>query len=194
MIPRRIPTGVDQYTSVSASRDRGPLVATRANPTATLWSVPILADRQADESDVVPLRVQTERALSPRYARRAESPFLFFLSARGTGDRVWSFKSDAFEITKGAEGHLAETPAPAPDGSRVAVVVKEAGRRHLAVMNQDGQGSQTLAAAIDIQGAPDWSPDGRWIAAAGRDAGGDGLVRHPRGWRRASSPCLRTFD
>ena len=194
MIPRRIPTGVDQYTTISASRDRGPLVATRANPTATLWQVPILADRQADENDVVPLRVQTERALSPRYARRAESPILFFLSARGTGDRVWSFKTDAFEITKGAEGHLAETPAPAPDGSRVAVVVKEAGRRHLAVMNQDGQGSQTLAAAIDIQGAPDWSPDGRSIAAAGRDAGGDGLVRHPRGWRRASSPCLRTFD
>ena len=123
--------------------------------------------------------VQTERALSPRYARRAESPLLFFLSARGTGDRLWSFKADAFEITKGAEGHLAETPAPAPDGSRVAVVVKEAGRRHLAVMNQDGQGSQTLAAAIDIQGAPDWSPDGRLIAAAGRDAGGTGLFAIP---------------
>jgi Tol biopolymer transport system component len=179
VIPRRIPTGVDQYTSVSASRDRGPLVATRAKPTATLWSVPILANRQADENDVLPHRVQTERALSPRYARRAESPFLFFLSARGTGDRVWSFKADAFEITKGAEGHLAETPAPAPDGSRVAVVVKEAGRRHLAVMNQDGQGSQTLAAAIDIQGAPDWSPDGRLIAAAGRDAGGTGLFAIP---------------
>ena len=67
---------------------------------------------------------------------------------------MWSFKTEAFEITKGAEGHLAKTPAPAPDGSRVAVVVKEAGRRHLAVMNQDGQGSQTLAASLDIQGRP----------------------------------------
>jgi Tol biopolymer transport system component len=128
---------------------------------------------------VVPHRVQTERALSPRYARRAESPFLFFLSARGTGDRLWSFKAEAFEITKGAEGHLAEAPAPAPDGSRVAVVVKEAGRRRLAVMNQDGQGSQTLAASLDIQGAPDWSPDGRLIAVAGRDAGGTGLFAIP---------------
>ena len=179
VIPRRIPTGVDQYTSVSASLDRGPLVATRATPTATLWRVPILANRPADESDVVPHRVQTERALSPRYARRAESPFLFFLTARGTGDRLWSFKADAFEITKGAEGHLAETPAPAPDGSRVAVVVKAAGRRHLAVMNQDGQGSQTLAASLDIQGAPDWSPDGRFIAVAGRDAVGTGLFAIP---------------
>ena len=117
----------------------------QANPTASLWSVPILADRQAAEDDVVPFRVQTERALAPRYARRAASPLLFFLSARGSGDRVWGFETTAFEITKGAEGHLVETPAPAPDGSRVAVVVKEAGHRHLAVMNQDGQGSQTLA-------------------------------------------------
>jgi Tol biopolymer transport system component len=179
VIPRRIPTGVDQYTSISASHDRGPLVATRANPTATLWIIPILANRQADENDVLPHRVQTERALSPRYARRAESPLLLFLSARGTGDRVWSFKADAFEITKGAEGHLAETPAPAPDGNRVAVVVKEAGRRHLSVMNQDGQGSQTLAASIDIQGGVDWSPDGGWIAAGGRDAGEPGLFAIP---------------
>ena len=177
--PRRIPTGTQQYVSVSASRDRGPVVATTANSTASLWRLPILADRQAAEDDVVPVRVQTERALAPRYARRAESPLLFFLSAQGTGDRVWGFKEEAFEITKGAEGHLVETPAPAPDGSRVAVVVKEAGRRHLAVMNQDGQGSQTLAVSLDVQGTPDWSPDGRWIAAAGRHEVGTGLFAIP---------------
>ena len=61
----------------------------------------------------------------------------------------------------------------------MAVVVKEAGRRHVAVMNQDGQGSQILAASLDVQGAPDWSPDGRWIAAAGRHAGGTGLFAIP---------------
>ncbi len=177
--PRRIPTGIDQYTSVSASRDRGPVVATKANPTASLWRVPILADGQAEEGDVVELQLQTERALAPRYARRAVSPILFFLSARGTGDRAWAFKTSAFEITKGAEGHLSETPAPAPDGSRLTVVVKEAGKRHLAVMNQDGQGSQILAASIDIQGAADWSPDGAWIAAGGRDAGQEGLFAIP---------------
>ena len=48
--PRRIPTGIDQYTSVSASRDRGPVVATKANPTASLWRVPIRADGQAEEA------------------------------------------------------------------------------------------------------------------------------------------------
>ena len=107
------------------------------------------------------------------------SPLLFFLSGRGTGDRLWRFATTAVEITKGAEGHLIETPAPAPDGSRVAVVVKESGQRHLAVMNQDGQASQILASSVDIVGTSDWSPDGRWIAAGGRDAEGVGLFAIP---------------
>ena len=179
VVPRRIPTGSEQYISVSASRNRGPVVATRANATANLWSVPILADRQAAEDDVTRLQVQTERALAPRYARRAPSPFLFYLSARGTGDRVWGFRTTSFEITKSAEGHVSESPAPAPDGSRLAVVVREAGHRRLAVMNQDGQGSQTVADSIDIQGAADWSPDGDWIAIGGRDAQGQGLFVIP---------------
>ena len=85
VIPRRIPTGVDQYTTISASRDRGPLVATRANPTATLWRVPILADRQADENDVVPLprpdRTSAGAALrTPRRVAVAVFPV-------GTGNR-----------------------------------------------------------------------------------------------------------
>ncbi|HEU4927074.1 MAG TPA: LpqB family beta-propeller domain-containing protein [Vicinamibacterales bacterium] len=178
-VPQRIPTGTQQYTSISASRNRGPVVVTRANPTASLFSVPIRVDRQATEAEVVPVRVQTERALAPRYARRTVSPLLFFLSARGTGDRVWRFETAAVEITKGAEGHLIERPAPAPDGKRVAVVVKESGYRRLAVMNEHGQGSQILAGSIDILGAPDWSPDGKWLAAGGRDKEGAGLFAIP---------------
>ena len=173
--PRRIPTGIDQYISVSGSRDARRIVATKANPTATLWTVPILEDRLADENDVSRFQVGTERALAPRFARHAASPLLFYLSAQGTRDRVWRFDTRSFEITSGAEGHLSETPAPAPDGSRIAVAVTESGHRRLMVMNQDGQGSQTLATSIDIQGTPDWSPDGRSIAVAGRDAAGDGL-------------------
>jgi Tol biopolymer transport system component len=46
-------------------------------------------------------------------------------------------------------------------------------------MNQDGQGSQTLAGSLDILGAPDWSPDGSMIAAGGRDAGEPGLFAIP---------------
>ncbi len=150
--PRRIPTGLDQYTSVSASRDRGPVVATRANPTASLWSVPILVGTRAVEGDVVPFRLQTERALAPRYARRAESPLLFYLSAKGTGDRVWGFHTSSFEITRGAEGHVSESPAHSPDGSRLAIVVKEGERRQITQLANKG-----TVRAFDI------APDGKSI-------------------------------
>jgi serine/threonine protein kinase len=178
-VPRRIPTGTQQYVSVSASRDGATVVATQANPTATLWSVPILADREALETEVVPVQLQVERALAPRYARRSAAPLLFFLSARGTADRVWRFANSAVEITRGAEGRLVDAPAPAPDGTRLAIVAREAGRRRLSVMNQDGQGSQILAGGIDVQDTPDWSPDGTTIAVGGSDEKGTGLFAIP---------------
>ena len=77
-------------------------------------------------------------------------------------------------MTKGADSVLSEPPAVSPDGGRVAVVVRQQGKRHLAVMSADGTNSRTLAASIEIQGvvgqgAADWSPDGTWIVAGGRD-------------------------
>ena len=71
-----------------------------------------------------------------------------------------------------------------PDGRRVAVVVRQEGKRHLAIMSADGTNSRTLAASIDIQGAAgqgtaDWSPDGTWIVTGGSDAQGPALFKIP---------------
>ena len=52
-VARRVSSGVDQYTSVSASRDGRRIVATVANPSASLWRVPLL-DRPADDRDAQP--------------------------------------------------------------------------------------------------------------------------------------------
>ena len=89
-----------------------------------------------------------------------------------------------FEVTKGSDGVLSEPPAVSRDGSRVAVVVRQQGKRNLAVMSADGTNSRTLAASIEIQGvagqsAADWSPDGTRIVAGGRDAQGPGLFMIP---------------
>ena len=48
---RRVTTGVEQYLSVAASADGRRIVATVANGSASLWSVPVL-DRVADERDM----------------------------------------------------------------------------------------------------------------------------------------------
>jgi Tol biopolymer transport system component len=47
----------------------------------------------------------------------------------------------------------------------------------LYLVSADGAEVQAVAAEIDIQGAADWSRDGRWIVAGGKDGKGDGLFK-----------------
>jgi Tol biopolymer transport system component len=183
-VTRRVGTGLEHYSYVSASRDGRRVVATVSNPVADLWSVPLL-DRLVQDDDVQPYRVPTERALAPRFG--GTSAFYLSLSARGTGDGLWRLENgQASEIWNDAEGGLFEPAAASPDGRRVAVVVRQGGKRHLVMMSSDGTDARTLAASIDIQGeagqgTADWSPDGGWIAAGGVDAKGPGLFKIPVG-------------
>jgi Tol biopolymer transport system component len=179
-VTRRVTVGLEQYTSVSASRDGRRVVATVANPNANLWQVPLL-DRLVEDRDAQAYTVPTERALAPRFG--GTSLFYLSLSARGPGDGLWRVQNgQPFEVRKGADGVLTEPPAASPDGSRVVVVVRQQGKRRLAIMSADGTNSRTLAASIEIkgtvgQGTADWSPDGAWIVTGGSDAEGDGLFK-----------------
>jgi serine/threonine protein kinase/Tol biopolymer transport system component len=181
-ITRRVTAGLEQYTFVSASRDGRRIVATVANPTASLWRVPLL-DRLVEDRDAEPYPMPTQRALAPRFG--GGTLFFLSLSSRGTGDGLWQVQNDsAFEVRRGAEGVLTEPPVASPDGRRVAVVVRQQGRRHLSIMLADGTESRTLAASIDIrgvegQGVADWSADGAWIVTGGEDAQGPGLFKIP---------------
>ena len=176
---RRVSTGLGQYTSVSASRDGRRVVATVANPTSSLWRVP-LSDRPAEEGDVRPYPLPTARALAPRFAGTS----LFYLSF-GTTEGLWRIQDGrATEVSKGTVGGLSEPAAVSPDGSRVAIIVRREGKRHLVIMPADGRSSRTLAQSLDIQGTArqgtaDWSPDGAWIVTGGRDAQGPGLFKIP---------------
>jgi Tol biopolymer transport system component len=181
-VTRRVGTGLEHYSYVSASRDGRRVVATVSRPVTDLWSAPLL-DRLVLDDDVQPYRVPTARALAPRFG--GTSAFYLAISARGDGDGLWRLDDGhASEIWNDAEGGLFEPAAAAPDGRRVAVVVRQEGKRHLVMMSADGTDARTLAASIDIQGeagqgTADWSPDGRWIAAGGVDAKGPGLFKIP---------------
>ena len=181
-VTRRVTVGLEQYVSVSASRNGRRVVATVANPTASLWRVP-LRDERVEDRDVESYPVPAERALAPRF--NGTSLFYLSLSTRGTGDGLWRVENGhTFEVRKGADSVLTEPAAVSPDGSRVAVVVRQEGKRRLAVMSADGTNSRTLAASIEIQGvvgqsAADWSPDETRIVAGGRDAQGPGLFMIP---------------
>jgi Tol biopolymer transport system component len=172
---RRATVGLEQYTSVSASRDRRRVVATMANPTANLWRVPV-RNAVAGESDVAAYAVPTFRALAPRFGGSS----LFFLSTSGRADGLWRLDdSGAVSIRRGTDGPLVEPPAVSRDGRRVAMQIRNGQRRHLAVMAADGTDVRTVSPSIDVKGLADWSPDGTAIATGGNDGRGDGLFTIP---------------
>jgi len=143
-----------------------------ANPTASLWSVPIL-DRVAQEHDAKPFPLPTERALLPRFGGAS----LFYI---GTGSGLWSYSDgQAVEIWKGSDGALSGAPAVSMDGRRVAVVRRRDGIPHVQIGAADGTDFHVVGEAIAAVGSPSWSPDGHWIVTGGSDVKGPGLFKIP---------------
>jgi Tol biopolymer transport system component len=171
----RVAYGTEQYLSIAGSADHRRLVASVANPSASLWTVPIL-DRPAEDGDAKPMVLPTVRALAPRLA----GPSLFYLSSQGSGDGLWRFEDGkAVEILKGSDEALFEPPAVSADGRQVAVILRRDGKLRLHVLSADGGDLQSLAEPIDIRGSVCWSPDGRWIVAGGIDDRDPGLFKIP---------------
>ena len=174
-VSRRVLHGLQQYTSVAASADGRRLVVSVANPQASLWSVPLL-DGTAVEDDALPYRLPSVRALAPRFGPNG----LFYLSSRGTGDGLWRLEDEEpLEIRSGAGAALLAPPAVSPDGSMVAIVPRRNARLSLEIVSADGAETLDRLEAIDIRGAPSWSPDSQWIVTGGSDANGLGLFKVP---------------
>jgi serine/threonine protein kinase/Tol biopolymer transport system component len=172
---RRVAYGTERYLSIAGNADRRRLVASVANPTASLWTLPIL-DRPAQDGDAKPMVLPTVRALAPRLAGRS----LFYLSSQGSGDGLWRFEDgNAVEILKGSDEALFEPPAVSADGRQAAVILRRGGKLRLHVLSADGGDLQSLAEPIDIRGSVCWSPDGKWIVAGGIDDRGPGLFKIP---------------
>jgi Tol biopolymer transport system component len=172
---RRVAYGTEQYLSIAGSADHRRLVASVANPSASLWTVPIL-DHPAEDGDAKPMVLPTVRALAPRLAGRS----LFYLSSQGSGDGLWRFEDGkAVEILKGSDEALFEPPAVSADGRQLAVILRRDGKLRLHVLSADGGDLQSLAGPINIRGSVCWSPDGKWIVAGGMDDRGPGLFKVP---------------
>ena len=176
-VTRRVSFGLEQYRSIAASADGRRLVATVANPSASLWSVPIL-DRPAEERDAKQFPLPAVSAFAPRFGAGA----LFYLSSRGAGNGLWRYQDGRdTEIWKGSDGALLEPPGVSPDGRRVAITLRRNGKRLLHVLSSDGAELQPLAPAIDVQGTSCWSTDSLWIVIGGNDGRGPGLFKIPVG-------------
>jgi Tol biopolymer transport system component len=173
-ITTRVSLGVERYTSVSASADGSRLVATVANPTASLWTVPIL-DRLAVERDAEPFSVPNVNVSAPRIAGAA----LFFLSPGGAGNALWRYlNGQAVEIWRG-EDPLFGVPAVSGDGGRVVVALRRSGKLRMHLLSADGAVLEPLTELMDVRGAASFSPDQKWIVTGGNDGSGEGLFKIP---------------
>ena len=172
---RRITFGLEHYTSLSASADGRRLAVTIANPKVAIWSVPVL-ESVAEETDVTAFPMPSARALTPRFRGNA----LYYLSSQGNDDSLWrSEAGKTVEVWRGALAGPHQPPAISPDGRQIAIVIRQGGKRRLRVITADGAESSAIAPEIDVEGSPDWSPDGKWVVTGGNDGKGDGLFKIP---------------
>src|SRR5207244_3919418 len=157
----------DKHTSLAASGAGRRLVASVANSTSGLWSVPLL-DRGVDDRDAQPFPgervLPTARALAPQFG----AGYLFYLSSRGAGDGLWRFRDGhAEEIWRGTQGALFEPTAVSPDGRWATLVLRRGGKRRLNLIATDGSEIRPLAEAIDVRGTATWSSDSKSVFTGG---------------------------
>jgi len=177
-------SSVDQYISVSASGDGRRVVATVAKPpTGDLSSVPVFENRTAKDSDLKPFPITTPRPHAPRFDAQRKS--MFYLSPRGTVDGLWRWENgESTPVLNEPDVPLFEPPAVSRSGTRIVVVVRQEGQRHLYIMSADGTNRNRLDSSITVQGSAgqavaDWGPEDKWIVAGGSDGTNKGLFQIP---------------
>ncbi len=178
-IPHRVSSGItEQYLSVSATTaSPRRLVASVANPSVSLWSVPITEHPQPSEAETR-FPVPNTRALGPRFG----PGYFLFLSSRGGGDGLWKLENGSTrELWKGSDGGVVAPVAVSPDGSLIGFSYRKQGRAGLYLMNSDGTNVRALAESFDVRGAASWSPDGKWIAVAANQGEGMRVFKVPVG-------------
>jgi serine/threonine protein kinase/Tol biopolymer transport system component len=172
---RRVSSGLEQYTTLAATTDGQRLAANVVEAQVNLWSVPITG-RVVEEQDVRAFPIPTVRAQAPRFGGRS----LFYLSSRDGADGLWSYRDgQALEIWKGSDGALHSPATISADGRSVAFALGRVGKQQLHVMAADGTRLRPLSSDVDVRGTASWSPDGKWIVAAGSDRDGAGLFKLP---------------
>jgi Tol biopolymer transport system component len=171
-VSRPLGTSLDRYTSLAASADGRRLVATRTNPKATLWRLPIASSASAPTMSRVSL--PTGRGFAPRLG----PGYLLYASEKGDGDALWKLTGEAaVELWSAPAARITGGPELSADGRRVAFTVDERGKTSLYVMNADGTERRVVTDALQLRGAPAWAHDGESVVSGAMVNGTDQLVR-----------------
>jgi Tol biopolymer transport system component len=174
-IPRRVSTGIDRYTSLAASADGKRVVATLASPKSTLWRLPLTAARGP-----IPIEHRVPLTTGNGSSPRIGDGYLLYVSSKGSGDSIWRLQGErSTELWSASDARIIGGPAIARDGKRIAFSVKQRGESLLYTANADGTAARIAAKALEVQGAPAWTPDGRAITVAATIDGAPRLVNAP---------------
>jgi Tol biopolymer transport system component len=175
LVPHRLSTGVDRYTSLSASADGRRLVTTIASPRWTLWRVPVSAV-PATAAAATPVSGTSLAGTSPRLG----PGYLVYVVRGGAGDSLWKVVDGAgIQVWSAGTARVLGGPAVSPDGALVAFSVRERGQARLFVVRADGTGARVVTDLLDLQGAPAWDPDGRSVVLAALEHGVPCLFKVP---------------
>jgi Tol biopolymer transport system component len=159
--PHRLGSGLDRYTSLSASADGRRVVATLANLKGTFWRMPIANAVAA--SAPTPVSLSTGRGFSPRLGRS----YLLYASADGARQGIWKVADGSTtELWGTTDARIIGGPEIGPDEKRVAFSVEQRGKTLLYTINADGTNARVVTDALDLRGNPAWTPDGQTITSA----------------------------
>lgn len=173
-VSHRLTVGPERYTSLGGSADGRRLVLTLASPKTSLWRLPV-SETPAPISAASAISLTTSAGSSPRLG----AGHLVYVSSTGSATSIWKLTHGAStELWRGEEAQVLGGPAIAGDG-RIAFSVRQRGQTLLYVMAADGASAHVVSDSLQLQGAPAWSVDGKFILTAANDNGAPHLFRVP---------------
>jgi len=186
-IPHRISSGLDAYTSLSASRTGTRLVATVSNPRTSLWRIDLGALAQHGPTGAPSF------VLADAGTPRIGPGFLVFVSSRGGVQGLWTLeRGTERRIWSDPHGRILGAPAIAADG-HLAVSVQVGAHTHLLVMDKDGAHVRSLADSLELRGDPAWAPDSQSVIIAAVQRGEPRLMKISLG-AEAPAPFVSEYS
>jgi dipeptidyl aminopeptidase/acylaminoacyl peptidase len=166
-------TSLDRYTSLASSSDGRRIVATRANPKATLWRMAI-GDTPVAPSASAAVSMPAGKGFSSRLG----PGYVLYVAEKEGGEAIWKLTDGApVELWSGVGAHVFGGPEISPDGKRIAFSVEQRGKTVLYVMNSDGTNARVVSDALTLRGSPAWAPGGDVIASGADQNGSPHLLR-----------------
>jgi Tol biopolymer transport system component len=161
-VPHRVGFGLERYTSLQASGDGTRLVATLTTQQNALWRLP-LTSAPVEPSAAERLSLSTGSGSFPRLG----AGYVLYVSSKGGSDSIWRLHDDAAsEVWSAADERMIGAPAISRDGRLIAFATTRNNVRSLHVAGADGTNARVLTQALELQGTPAWSPDGRSITVS----------------------------